>query len=128
MNAVHPANGHVAALGVTSSDIFAMRQQAVACETVQDILNIAVTAEAFAVTALGGVLASVEEGNLDLSEDAIGTLIAARAAEQAHYEFLIESGAEPLTLTFTVPDEAILTDVSTFFTTLVSLEETFIAA
>lgn len=128
MNAVHPANSHVAALGVTSSDIFAMRQQAVACETVQEIINIAATAEAFAVTALGGVIASAEEGNLELTEEAVGTLIAARAAEQAHYEFLIESGAEPLTLTFTVPDEAILTDVSTFFTTLVSLEETFIAA
>ncbi len=55
-------------------------------------------------------------------------MIAARAAEQAHYEYLTEAGAEPLTLTFTVPDEAIITDVSTFLTTLVSLEEAFIAA
>lgn len=128
MNAVHLPNGHAAALGITSSDVAALRQQAAACETVQEIINIAATAEAFAVTALGGALASAEEGNLALTEDAVGTLTAARAAEQAHYDFLIESGAEPLTLTFTIPDEAILTDVSTFLTTLVSLEELFIAA
>jgi len=127
MSTVYPPSSH-AALGITSSDINALRRQAATCETVQEIINIAVTAEAFAVTALGGVLASAEEGNLELSEDAIGTLIAARAAEQAHYEYLTEAGAEPLTLTFTIPDEAILTDVSTFFTTLISLEETFIAA
>lgn len=127
MSAVYLPSGH-ATLDITSSDIFAVRQQAAACETVQEIINIAVTAEAFAVTALGGALASAEEGNLALTEDAIGTLVAARAAEQAHYEFLVESGAEPLTLTFTVPDEAIITDVSTFLTTLISLEETFIAA
>lgn len=128
MNAVHLPSGHAAALGITSSDITALRLQAAACETVQEIINIAATAEAFAVTALGGVLASAEEGNLELTEDAVGTLRAARAAEQAHYDFLLESGAEPLTLTFTIPDEAILTDVSTFLTTLVSLEELFIAA
>lgn len=128
MNTVHLPSGQAAALGITSSDIAALRQQAAACETVQEIINIAATAEAFAVTALGGALASAEEGNLALTEDAVGTLTAARAAEQAHYDFLIESGAEPLTLTFTIPDEAILTDVSRFLTTLVSLEEIFIAA
>jgi hypothetical protein len=128
MNAVHLPSSHAAVLGITSFDIAALRQQAAACETVQEIINIAATAEAFAVTVLGGALASAEEGNLALTEDAVGTLTAARAAEQAHYDFLIESGAEPLTLTFTIPDEAILTDVSTFLTTLVSLEEIFIAA
>lgn len=128
MSAVYLPSGHAAALGITRSDITALRRQAATCETVQEIINIAATAEAFAVTALGGALASAEEGNLDLPEDAVGTLIAARAAEQAHFEYLTEAGAEPLTLTFTVPDEAIITDVSTFLTTLVSLEEAFIAA
>lgn len=128
MNAIHQAGGSSAALGVTSSDKAAMRLQAETCETVQEIINIAATAEAFAVTALGGALANAEQGILALSPEAVGTLSAARAAEQAHYEYLLESGADPLTLTFTIPDEAIVTDVGTFLTTLVSLEEAFIAA
>ena len=128
MNAVHLSGSSAAALGITSSDITALRLQAAACETVQEIINIAATAEAFAVTALGGALASAAEGNLALSPEAVGTLVAARAAEQAHYDYLTAAGAEPLTLTFTVPDEAIVTDVATFLTTLVSLEEAFIAA
>ncbi|MBA2278661.1 MAG: ferritin-like domain-containing protein [Chloroflexia bacterium] len=98
------------------------------CESVQDILNIAATAEAFAVTALGGALESAADGTLALSEEAIQSLQAARAAEQAHYEFLIDNGAEPLTTTFTIPDEALLTDPATFLTTLITLEEAFIAA
>lgn len=128
MNAVHPSSSHAAALGITSSDVTSLRLQATTCETVQDIINIAATAEAFAVTALGGALASAAQGNLALSPEAVGTLVAARAAEQAHYDFLTGAGAEPLTLTFTVPDEAIVTDVATFLTTLVTLEEAFIAA
>lgn len=54
--------------------------------------------------------------------------IDSRATEQVHHDFLVAAGAEPLTLTFTIPDEAIITDPATFLTTLVSLEETFIAA
>jgi hypothetical protein len=128
MNVIGERSSYAAALGISSSDTAAMRLQAETCETVQEIINIAATAEAFAVTALGGALASAEEGNLALSMEAVGTLTAARAAEQAHYDYLINAGAEPLTLTFTVPDEAIITDVGTFLTTLVSLEEAFIAA
>lgn len=128
MNAVHQSGSHAAALGVTSSDMAAMRLQAETCESVQEIINIAATAEAFAVTALGGALANAQQGILALSPEAVGTLSAARAAEQVHYDYLIGAGAEPLTLTFTVPDEAIVTDVGTFLTTLVTLEEAFIAA
>ena len=98
------------------------------CETVQSIINIAATAEAFAVTALGGALDNAANGLLDLSEEAVQSLTAARATEQIHYDFLVAAGAEPLTLTFTIPDEAIVTDATTFLTTLVSLEEAFIAA
>lgn len=128
MITIHGPGSRLSALGVTSSDIMALRQEAAACETIEEIVNIAATAEAFAVTALGGALDSAAVGNLDLSDDAVGTLIAARAAEQAHYEYLTEAGAQPLTLTFTLPDEAIITDTATFLTTLVSLEEAFIAA
>ncbi len=97
------------------------------CESIQDILDVAVTAEAFAVTFLGVVLDNVVAGNLVLEEDAVGTFVAARAANQAHYDFLIDRGAEPLTTTFTIPDD-ILTDLTTFFETVVSLEEALIAA
>jgi len=99
-----------------------------ACESLQDIINIAATAEAFAVTALGGALDNAAKGLLALNAEQQQTLRAARAAEQAHYDFLIGAGAKPLTLTFSIPDPKIVTDVPTFLATLVTLEEAFIAA
>jgi hypothetical protein len=104
------------------------RDGANACESVQEIINIAATAEAFAVTALGGALANAANGTLALNAEQVQTLTAARAEEQAHYEYLIAAGAKPLTTTFTVPDPKIVTDVPTFLTTLITLEEAFIAA
>ena len=101
--------------------------QSSGCDDIQDFLNLSATAEAFAVTALGGALDNAANGLLAISEEAIGALEAARAAEEAHYQFLLDEGAEPVTLTFTIPDEAILTDPATFWTTLVALEEAFIA-
>ncbi len=98
------------------------------CEDVQSIINIAATAEAFAVTALGGAIDYAINGLLPLTDEAIQSLVAARATEQIHYDFLVAAGAEPLTLTFTIPDETILTDPATFFPTLIELEEVFIAA
>lgn len=112
----------------STADMTTLQDVAGTCETVQQIIDIAATAEAFAVTALGGVIASAESGALALNAEQIQTLKAARAAEQAHYDFLTGSGATALTLTFNVPDPAILTDVPTFLTTLIALEEVFIAA
>ncbi|MGH7651919.1 MAG: ferritin-like domain-containing protein [Gemmatimonadaceae bacterium] len=97
-------------------------------ESVQQIINIAATAEAFAVAALGGALANARAGKLGLNAEHVQTLTAARAEEQAHYAFLTGAGAKPLTTTFTIPDERIVTDVPTFLKTLISLEEAFIAA
>lgn len=111
-----------------SSPLVRRQDGATSCESVQDIINIAATAEAFAVTALGGALASAAAGTLALSEEALGELRAAQAAEQAHYDYLIAAGAEPLTLTFTIPDDTIFRDPATFLTTFISLEEAFIAA
>ena len=128
MTAPTAARDSLAALGVTPSDARALRRQAAACESVQEILNIAATAEAFGVTALGGALENAATGELALGAEAVQTFTAARAQEQAHYEFLVESGAEPLTLTFTIPDPAIVTDVATFFDTVITLEEICIAA
>lgn len=98
------------------------------CETVQSIIDIAATAEAFAVTALGGVIDNALNGLLPLTDEAIQSLVAARASEQLHYEFLLAAGAEPLTLSFTIPDPTIVTDPAVLFPTLVALEEAFIAA
>ena len=98
------------------------------CESVQDIINIAVTAEAFAVTALGGALENAASGRLALNAEQQQTLRASRAAERAHYDYLIGAGAKPLTTTFTIPDPKIVTDVPTFLRTLITLEEAFIAA
>ncbi len=111
-----------------ANTITLLAQAAAANETVQEIINVAATAEAFAVTALGGALANAEDGTLALNAEQIQTLTAARAEEQAHYEYLIDAGASPLTTTFTIPDEQIVTDVPTFLTTLITLEEAFIAA
>ena len=105
-----------------------MQDTAMACETVQQIIDIAATAEAFAVTVLGGAIDNAMNGLLALNAEQIQTLQAARAAEQVHYEYLVAAGAVPLTLTFTIPDPAIVTDVPTFLTTLIALEEAFIAA
>ncbi|MGI8913339.1 MAG: ferritin-like domain-containing protein [Chloroflexota bacterium] len=101
---------------------------AAACESVQEIINIAATAEALAVTALGAALQNAAGGTLALNAEQQQALRAARAEEQAHYVFLIGAGATPLTTTFTVPDPAIMTDVPTFLKTLIILEEIFIAA
>lgn len=128
MRTMNEVGGSVAAAGATTSIPNHLRQVAGACESVQTIINIAVTAEAFAVTALGGALANAASGKLALNAEQIQTLTAARAEEQAHYQYLINAGAQPLTTTFTVPDPKIVTDVPTFLTTLITLEEAFIAA
>ncbi len=121
-------SGPETALAVGPSDMLALQNAAGSCESVQDIINIAATAEAFAVTALGGALDNAANGKLALNAEQVQVIRAARAEEQAHYAFLTASGAKPLTTTFTVPDPRIVTDVPTFLKTLVTLEEAFIAA
>lgn len=114
--------------GLTRSQVTTMRAQATACESVQDIINIASTAEALAVTALGGALANAKQGKLDLNAEQRQVIAAARAEEQDHYDYLVAAGAKPLTKSFTLPDEAIVNDTATFLTTVIGLEEAFIAA
>ena len=91
-----------------------LQTTASSCESVQDIINIAATAEALAVTALGGALQSAAAGNLELNEEQQQVVAAARAAEQAHYDFLVAASAKALTLEFTLPDEQIVADVGIF--------------
>lgn len=111
----------------SSARASALQDSGAGCESVQDILNVAVTAEAFAVTFLGTLLEAAEAETISLDPEFVGSLVAARAAEQAHYDVLVGSGAEPVTTTFTIPD-ALLTDPDELFPTLASLEEAFVAA
>ena len=114
--------------GFSQVSITMLADTATTCETVKEIIDIAITAEALAVTALGGAIASAEAGDLAISAEEIEVLRASRFVEQIHYETLAGAGATPLTTTFTLPDTMIVTDVATFYTTLIGLEEAFIAA
>lgn len=114
--------------GFSLASVTALQETAMECEDVKQIIDIAITAEALAVTALGGAIAAADSGQLALNAEQIQVLLAARFAEQAHYDYLAAAGAMPLTTTFTLPDEAIVSDVPTFLTTVIGLEEAFIAA
>ncbi|HEX5503566.1 MAG TPA: ferritin-like domain-containing protein [Thermomicrobiales bacterium] len=128
MTLLQQAGGGALALGIAPSQTTALRAAAATCESVQDIINIAATAEALAVTALGGALDSAAKGNLALNAEQVQFVTAARAEEQAHYAYLTGAGAKPLTTTFTLPDTKIVTDPATFLKTVIGLEEAFIAA
>ena len=121
-------SGGLTALGLAPADLASLQAVQASCETVQEIINIAATAEAFAVTALGGALDNAAKGMLGLNAEHIQHVKAARAEEQAHFEVLTAAGAKPATMTFTVPDPKIVTDVPTFLRTVITLEEAFIAA
>jgi hypothetical protein len=116
------------ALTVSTNQLARLAAVAQQCESVQDIINIAATAEALAVTALGGAIDAAKNGQLNVNAEVVQFLTAARAAEQAHYEVLTSAGAKPLTLTFTIPDPKIVTDPATLLKTGIMLEEAFIAA
>lgn len=113
---------------LTSTELAAQGGAAGGCESVQEIISILATAEAFAVTVLGGALENAANGSLALNAEQRQAIAAARAEEQAHYAFLTASGAKPLTTTFTLPDAQITTDVPTFLKGLIALEELFVAA
>jgi hypothetical protein len=101
-------------------------------ESVADITNIIVTAEAMAVTLLGAAIQGAAgytnpDGSKGLAAPFVTILKAAQSAEQAHYLYLTHAGAKPLTLTFNIPDPKIATDTVTLFKTLEMLETAFIA-
>ncbi|MDQ2740833.1 MAG: ferritin-like domain-containing protein [Chloroflexota bacterium] len=95
-------------------------------ENIGDIFNIASTAEVFAVTLLTAAVNNAT--TIGLKGLILQTVQAALAEEQDHLDFLLTLGATPLTMTFTVPDPKILTDYTTFFSTLEGIEDLFIAA
>jgi len=95
-------------------------------ENIGDIFNVASTAEVFAVTLLTAAVNNAT--TIGLKGLILQTVQAALAEEQDHLDFLLSVGAKPLTMTFTVPDPKILTDYTTFFSTLEGIENLFIAA
>src|SRR5579884_2866766 len=107
-----------------------MAAAADASESVADIVNVAATAEAMAVTLLGAAIAGAPgyDGGKGLDTGLVRVLKAAQAAEQAHYNFLTGAGAKPATLTFNLPDPKIGTDSTTLFATIEALETAFISA
>lgn len=107
-----------------------LRAVAQESESVKQIIDIAATAEAMAVTLLGGAIDQARKGAYDrpIPDAVIQILEAARAAEEFHYEYLTAAGAQPITTTFNVPDTSILTSSNALFETIVTLEGAFIAA
>lgn len=119
-----------AGLGLTLGQTALLKAVAAQSETVQDIVNIAATAESLAVTLLGGAIESAKQGNYNqkIPDAVVSILVAARASEQYHLDYLLGAGAKPLTQSFTVPDPKLLSDYDTLFGTIVQLESAFIAA
>ena len=113
---------------LTATELAASKGAGTACESTGEILNMLATGEAFAVTILGLALQNAANGKMTLNAEQQQSLRATRAQEQAHYAFLTEAGAKPSSTTFTVPDLKIVTDATTFMTTLIALEEASVAA
>lgn len=106
--------------------------EAAPSESVSDIINIIVTAEAMAVTLLGAAIQGAAgytnaDGSKGLAPQNVTILKAAQSAEQAHYTYLTRIGAKPLTLEFNIPDPKIGTDTTTLFKTIEALETAFVA-
>ena len=99
------AGSSLAAVGATVgfSGLFGMtvaRAQA-AGDDVQTIINVAATAEAFAVTHYHRALQKTTKAQFKDSDRAY--LQAALETEQAHFDFLVANGAKPVTTSFFFP-------------------------
>ncbi len=118
-------------LGVLMAEAGFLRQVAAQSDSIQEILNITATTEAFGVTFLGAGIDSARNGGFrakPIPEPVIAILEAARAQEQFHLDFFRSAGGQLLTDTFTLPDPKLLTDYDLFFGAIVMLEAREIAA
>ena len=88
-----------------------------AADSLQDILDMAVTVEMLGITLVGAGLDSNARGNFDppIPPPLVAVLMAARGQEKAHYDFFRSLGGRPLVQEFHVPDPALLTDPNVFF-------------
>lgn len=97
-------------------------------ESLQDIINIALTAELLAVTTYSNAIANFKAlGFEDGTGVNFGYLRGALAAEADHVTILQLLGAQPLAKTFSFP-AGMFTSGSTFAGTLETLETAFVAA
>jgi hypothetical protein len=96
---------------------------AAAGDSIETIVNTAITAEQLAVTYLTGVIENVK----DPSVTKFGTVLkAANASEYAHYEALKSLGAKPLTSKFWAPDAVF--EPKSVFPTIEFAESMFVNA
>lgn len=97
-------------------------------EDLTTILNLAATAEALAVTYLGAVINGAFANTSGTDATVKAVLTAARAEEQAHYNYLTAAGAKPVTTTFTVPASADPSNKTKALQTIEAAEGLFINA
>jgi len=119
----------VAAVSTAAAGLGVMvrNADAQAADTAQDILNIAATAEALAVTFYSGGVTNA--GALGLNQDEQNYFIAAAIEEQLHYNFLTSNGAKPAATTFSVPGgPGTFTDLAVWLSTQQQLEIAFVSA
>lgn len=118
------------AAGLTLSQAAFLRTAAAQSESIQDVLNITATVEAFGVTFLGLGIDNAKKGlfNKPWPADVLAVVEAARAQEQFHYDFFTSAGGRPLTTTFTLPAPEAVTDFNTFFSAIVEQETAETAA
>ncbi|MGH2863433.1 MAG: ferritin-like domain-containing protein [Solirubrobacteraceae bacterium] len=82
--------------------------------TIPEIINDAVTAEALAVTYLTGLVENAKK--IGIPSDLVAVLKAANAAELDHYKVLRSLGAKPLTTKFWAPNEFFASSKDAFAT------------
>jgi hypothetical protein len=95
-------------------------------EQIQDIFNVAITAEYLAVTVLTQALTTYA-GQLQLNTLAKTLVQAIVVEEQVHLDFLAAAGAKPAATSFTIPPQ-IFASSGAFFTGGEALESLFVAA
>jgi hypothetical protein len=115
---------------LASGGVFGMRlalPRSAAQETadLRRILDVLVTAEAFAVTFLG--LARQRAGGIDLGDDGERLLRVAQCEDEAHYHGLLDAGGRPTTTTFTIGARPVR-DRDTLWETIVDLKANFVGA
>ncbi|MGH2458080.1 MAG: ferritin-like domain-containing protein [Chloroflexota bacterium] len=121
-----------AGLGLALTQLGTLSALAADQESVADIINIAATAEALAVTLTGAVIAGAAkyDGGKGLPTSLVTWVKGIQAEEQAHYKYLTSAGAKPLTLSFTVPQNLvpITNDSKALLNFVVAAETIFIGA
>jgi ferritin-like protein len=128
MTAVLAASGGAAGIAALGNVTSALADERSGGAAVREIIDIAVTAEALAVTYLGAVISNAYAGATGLDATVKTLLQAARAEEYAHFQLLKNLGAEPQTLTFFVPEASMVTDRTTALETIAAAEQLFINA